>query len=166
MQEVITVTPRAGRAALALMSHHKAVAEWVVFPDGPQGPLHKLVTSNQAFPEPTLRQWLLRVTDVAAALEQRGYPPLDAELHLDVGDDALPENAGRYVLSLSDGRASVTRGGEGRIRLDVRALAAIFAGFSHPSEMLAAGLLSAEPDDLARLGAAFAGPSPFILDTF
>ena len=31
-------------------------------------------------------------------------------------------------------------------------------------EMHAAGLLSA--DDLARLGAVFAGPSPFILDTF
>jgi hypothetical protein len=42
----------------------------------------------------------------------------------------------------------------------------VFSGFSHPSEMQAAGLLDAEPADVALLGAVFAGPSPFILDTF
>lgn len=166
VQEAIATTPRAAQAALALMSHHKSVAEWVVFPDGPQGPLRKLIAGNQARLEPTNQEWLLRLTDVAAALEQRGYPPLTLELELDVADESMPENAGRYVLRLDAGTPHVTRGGEGRIRLDVRALAAIFTSFSHPSEQLAAGLLSAEPDDLARLGAVFAGPGPFILDAF
>jgi predicted acetyltransferase len=166
VQEAIATTPRAAQAALALISHHKSIAEWVVFPDGPQGPLHKLITGNQARPEATSQEWLLRLTDVPTALEQRGYPPLDAELQLEVADESMPENAGRYVLRLSAGTPRVTRGGEGRIRLDVRALAAIFTGFCHPSEMLAAGLLSAEAGDLARLGAVCAGPSPFILDAF
>jgi predicted acetyltransferase len=70
------------------------------------------------------------------------------------------------VLRLAGGQPRVTRGGAGRIQLDVRALAAIFTSFCHPREMQAAGLLSAEPEDLARLGAVFAGPSPFILDAF
>ncbi len=166
VQDAIATTPRAAQAALALMSHHKAVAEWVVFPDGPQGPLRKLISGNQARPEPTNQEWLLRLTDVATALEQRGYPPLSVELQLDVADESMPENGGRYVLRFDAGKPQVTRGGEGRIRLDVRALAAIFTSFSHPSELLAAGLLSAEPDDLLRLGAAFAGPGPFILDAF
>jgi predicted acetyltransferase len=70
------------------------------------------------------------------------------------------------VLELASGKARVTRGGSGRIQLDVRALAAVFSGFSHPSEMQAAGLLSADANDVARLGAVFAGPSPYLQDQF
>ena len=137
-----------------------------MFPDGPQGPLHKLIPGNQARPEPSCQQWLLRLCDVQAALEQRGYPPLTTKLQFDVADAAMPENAGRYLLELDGGEARVSRGGEGRIRLDVRALAAVFSGFSHPREMQAAGLLAASPEDLALLGAVFAGPRPFLLDSF
>jgi predicted acetyltransferase len=166
VQEALATTPRAARAALALISHHKSIAESVVFPDGPQGPLHKLISGNQARPEPGCQQWLLRIVDVATALEQRGYPALDVELQLDIADETLPENAGRYVLALHAGKAQVTRGGSGRIQLDVRALAAVFSGFCHPSEMQAAGLLRADASDLARLGAVFAGPSPYLQDQF
>ncbi len=166
VQDVIARTPRAARAALALMSHHKSVADWVVFPDGPQGPLHKLIPNNRARPEPSCQQWLLRLTDVRAALEQRGYPALDAVFHLDVADEAMPENAGRCVLELRGGKPRVTSGGEGRIQLDVRALAAVFSGFCHPREMQAAGLLTATLADADLLGAVFAGPRPFLLDAF
>ncbi len=166
VQDVIATTPRAARAALALMSHHKSVAEWVVFPDGPQGLLRKLIANNRARTEPNCQEWLLRLTDVRAALKLRGYPALDAVLQLDVADEALPENAGRCVLELTGGQPRVTPGGEGRIQLDVRALAAVFSGFCHPREMQAAGLLNAEPRDTDLLGAVFAGPRPFVVDTF
>lgn len=166
VQDAIVTSMRAARAALALLSHHKSVAEWVAFPDGPQGPLHKLIPGNQARPAASSQEWLLRVTDVQAALEQRGYPPLDVVLELEVADAVLPENAGRYVLELTRGEPRVTRGGEGRIQLDVRALAAVFTGFSHPSEMQAAGLLDGDAAELQLLGAAFAGPRPFLLDSF
>jgi len=166
VQEALGTTTRAARAALALISHHKSIAEWVVFPDGPQGPLHKLISGNQARPEPTCQEWLLRITDVAGALEQRGYPALDCTLELELDDESMPENAGRYVLALEAGKPRVSRGGSGRLRLDVRALAAIFTSFSHPGEMQAAGLLSGEPSDVALMGAVFAAPSPFLQDQF
>lgn len=165
VQDVITTTTAAARAALALMSHHRAVADWVVFSEGPQGQLHKLIPNNQARPLET-KEWLLRVAHVEAALSQRGYPAIDALLELDVVDDVLPENAGRYLLELRRGQPQVTRGGSGRIRLDVRALSAIFTGFAHPTELQSAGLLEGQPHDLALLGAAFAGPSPFLLEDF
>jgi hypothetical protein len=38
VQEALGTTPRAARAALALISHHKSLAESVVFPDGPKAP--------------------------------------------------------------------------------------------------------------------------------
>jgi predicted acetyltransferase len=167
VQDAIATGARAARAVLALLSHHKSVAEWVVFPDGPQGPLNKAIPGNQARPEPSSQEWMLRVVDVPSALERRGYPPLEAELELDVVDAALPENEGRCVLSLSPGRpARVSSGGAGRLRLDVRALSAVYSGFSHPREMQAAGLLSGEAGDLALLGAVFASPRAFLLDAF
>ena len=53
----------------------------------------------------------------------------------------MPENSGRYVFELADGQARVRGGGDGRLRLDVRALSAIFSGFSHPGEFEAVGLV-------------------------
>jgi predicted acetyltransferase len=166
VDDVITTSTRAARAALALMSHHDAVCDSVLFAESPQGPLHKLIADSNARPEATSKEWLLRVTDVAGALKLRGYPPLDARVELDVADATLPENAGRYVLELREGKPVVLRGGTGKVRVDVRGLAAIYSSFSHPSEVQAAGLLDAEPADVAQLGAVFAGPAPFILDTF
>jgi predicted acetyltransferase len=166
VQDAIATTPRAARALLAFLSHHRSVVDAVVFPDGPAGPLHRQIANNRARPEPPWQQWMVRLTDVQLALEQRGYAPVDATFQLDVLDTALPENAGRYVLKLRDGSAQVSRGGEGRIRLDVRALTALFTSFSHPRDLVATGLLSAERGELELLGAAFAGPRPYLLDTF
>jgi predicted acetyltransferase len=166
VEDAVATTPRAARALMAFLSHHKSVADWVVFPDGPQGCLHKLIADNAARPEPPCEEWLLRLVDVRAALEQRGYPPVNASFELEVIDRAMPENAGRYVFELVAGKASVRDGGDGRLRIDTRAMAAIFTGFAHPSELEAAGLVSGSPRDLALLGAVFAGPRPFLLDSF
>lgn len=165
-QDAVATTTRSARALLAFLSHHQSVADSVVFPDAPQGALHKLIAANGARIEPPAEEWLLRVVNVQAALEQRGYPPLDARFEIEVEDSALPENSGRYVFELANGHARVRSGGDGRLRLDVRALAAIFSGFSHPSELEAVGLLRGSARDIALFGAVFAGPRPTLLDSF
>jgi predicted acetyltransferase len=167
VQDVVCTTPRAARAALAFMRHHSSVTNSVILPDGPQGPLYKLIPENKMRTAYGMNeQWMLRITDVRAALAQRGYPPMDAEFHLDVRDASMPENEGPCVLRVRGGEASVETGGTARVRLDVRALTAIYTGFCHPCEMRDADLLEAPDDDIARLGQAFAGPSPFALDSF
>lgn len=166
VDDAIATTPRSVLALLSLFSRYQPQAQWVRFPDGAGGPIHQLIADYGACPD-AMDDWLLRITDVAAALAGRGYPPLDAVLELEVVDAALPENGGRYKLRVSGGGGVVERGGAGRLRLDVRALAAIFSGFKHPREMLAAGLLHAVSDDeVELLGAVFAGPRPFMLDSF
>ena len=142
------------------------MADSVIFPDAPQGPLHKLIASNGARIEPPCEEWLLRLVHVQAALEQRGYPPLEARFEIEVEDHAMPENSGRYVFELANGQARVRGGGDGRLSLDVRALSAIFSGFSHPSEFEAVGLVQGSARELALLGAVFAGPRPTLLDSF
>jgi predicted acetyltransferase len=117
---------------------------------------------------PVQRQpWMLRIVDVAAALAARGYrAPVEAELHLQVHDDVLPENAGRYVLHVTPGGVEVTRGGRGDMALDVCALAALYSGEQHPAELAAAGRLAADVRAVDVAGMLFAGPRPWMNDKF
>jgi predicted acetyltransferase len=104
---------------------------------------------------------------VQRALEARGYPPgMRAELHLAVEDDVLARNAGSWIMRVEDGAATVTRGGSGRLRADVRALAALYTGHL-PAETLAlTGGISGRPADLAIATAVFAGGAPSMTDMF
>ena len=110
---------------------------------------------------------MLRLVDVPAALQARGYPPdLHADLHLDVRDDLLPANSGRIVLTVEDGHGRVRPGGAGHLRLGVRELAAIYTGFMAPAEVRALGAIEGSADALALAGAIFAGPRPWLADMF
>ena len=111
--------------------------------------------------------WMLRLVDVKKALEGRGYPAgLNAELHFDIRDDMLPANNGRIVLAVEGGRGEVRSGGDGRINLHVRDLAALYSGFLAPGELTTLGSLSAPTGDLGLAGAVFAGPRPWMPDMF
>ena len=82
---------------------------------------------------------MLRIADLSAALEARGYAPqLQADLHLEVTDPLVPENSGPWQLTVRGGRGVVRRGGEGRLRLDIGVLAALYTGYGRP-ELLSAG---------------------------
>lgn len=112
--------------------------------------------------------WMVRIVHAAAALEQRGYPKtLAAELDLEIEDSTLPDNGGRTVVRLAEGRATVERSaGQGRIHIDVRGLAALYTGFATPAALRRARLLTASAEDLALLGAAFGSGAPGLVDHF
>jgi predicted acetyltransferase len=110
---------------------------------------------------------MLRIVDLAQALTARGYPEhVATDLELDLVDEVLEENAGRWSIHIANGRAAIERGGRGSIRLDVRGLAALYTGWMEPHALVVAGSLHASEADLSRLGAAFGGPSPSMLDFF
>lgn len=70
----------------------------------------------------------LRVVDVPAALSARGYAA-DGEIVLDVSDEFLPEAAGRWRLTVSDGRATVRPTTDpADLALDTTDLAAAYMG--------------------------------------
>jgi predicted acetyltransferase len=171
--DLCALTPEAGRRLLTLFSGYRSVVEHVTWSGGPLDPLVYLLgeplTAGQRNKVRVTRSldWMLRIVDVAGALAARGYPPgLRAELHFDVRDDFLPANAGRYVLTVIGGQGDVQRGGQGRIRLDVRELAALYTGFMAPIELQALGAIAGPPADLARAGSVFAGPRPWLPDMF
>jgi predicted acetyltransferase len=91
-----------------------------------------------------MQTWLLRVVDVAKALEKRGYPSgVQAELHLEVQDDLIAENNGRFILSVSHGQGEVTRGGTGELKLHIRELAPLYTSLFTPYQLQLTGRLEA-----------------------
>lgn len=110
--------------------------------------------------------WMVRVCDVERALGSRGYPRVEATLDLDVADDLVSENSGRFRLRVRDGRATIERGGEGTFRVDVRGLSALYTGFHDARTLAALGDVDASEGDLAVADAIFAGRAPAMSDFF
>src|ERR1051325_739282 len=164
--DLCAATPTAAARLLNFLSEFGSVGEEAVFFGGPLHPLTALL-GEQKFKMTFKEYWMVRILDVAAALTMRGYMAgVSAEVHLDVGDELFPENAGRYVLRVADGRGTVQRGGNGTVRLNVRALAALYTGFATPHGLKLLGRIEGDEPSLRMAAAAFAGGTPAMPDMF
>ncbi len=115
----------------------------------------------------TMSRWMLRVVNVVTALEKRGYPPgVQAELHLEIRDDLLGENNGKFILSVANGRGEITSGGKGELQLDIKGLAPLYTGLFTPQQLQLAGKLAATETALLAATQIFAGASPWMPDFF
>ncbi|MCP4249766.1 MAG: GNAT family N-acetyltransferase [bacterium] len=164
--DLVTLSADASRTLLGLFANHRSTIRYVNFVGAPADPwLHLLAEQSATLTERI--DWLLRLIDVPAALEARGYAAgVSGELHLEVADDRLNQNDGRFTLTVADGSSRVTEGGRGDFRVDVRGLAAIYTGYLAPGELTATGLVDAPDHSLATAGALFAGPAPWMPDMF
>jgi predicted acetyltransferase len=166
VRDIVALTPGAGRRLLTLLADHRSMIETLRLPGGPNDALLFLMAEQKQKVSWSL-DLMLRIVDVGGALEARGYPPgVGAELHLDIRDELLPWNNGHFVLKVSEGRGNVHKGGEGRINLHARDLAALYSGYLTPSELCIAGTLKGPELDLAAAGLVFAGPRPWTPDMF
>jgi predicted acetyltransferase len=117
-----------------------------------------------------LRRWMARVLDVPKALEARGYPNVEGEAVLAIDDPLFPDNAGPWVVQATAGKVTVRplgrETGGGVTALPIGLFSALYTGFATPSDLV---LLDALDDDDARIGflsALFAGPVPWMADSF
>ncbi|WP_067775879.1 GNAT family N-acetyltransferase [Nostoc sp. NIES-3756] len=112
-------------------------------------------------------RWMLRIVDVCKALEARGYPPgVEAELHLEVQDDLLIANHGKFTLSVANGKGEVTKGGKGELQLDIRGLAPLYTGLFTPRQLQLMGKLQATETALLKATQIFTSESPWMIDFF
>jgi predicted acetyltransferase len=114
----------------------------------------------------------VRLIDVGAALGQRRYAS-EADIVIDVTDELLPANAGRWRLQCAGpaggGVASCERTtAAADVVLPVAALGAGYLGGTRLGALAAAGLVSERKDGaLARLSAAmYSDPAPWCPSTF
>jgi predicted acetyltransferase len=166
LSDVAFRTPAAGRRLLGFLADFATIGDDLVFAGGPHHPLHWLL-GQQRHTVTFKNYWMLRMVDVPRALAARGYPPgLRARVSLEVNDDLIGANHGRHVLTVEDGRGHVEAGGDGSVRIGVRALAALWSGFVTPAQLRLVGAIEGTGDATAALGAAFAGGTPAMSDMF
>ena len=164
--DLVALTADAGRRILSFLADHRSMAQAVRWYGPPVEPLGYLL-AEQKFCVDDRIDWMLRLVDVGAALEARGYAQgVSGELHLDVTDDVLPHNNARLILEVGDRQARVRRGGRGDLKIDVRGLAPLYTGHMTPQALRTVGYTDGSEDALASAAVLFAGPAPWMPDIF
>jgi predicted acetyltransferase len=111
--------------------------------------------------------WMLRIVDVVGALSKRGYPKsIDTELHLEIRDELLTTNNGKFCLKVANGHSEVTSGGKGKFKVDIKGLASLYTGFYTPQQLKSMGYLDATEKDLEIAQILFSGSMPWMPDFF
>lgn len=162
----VVLTPEAAQSFWAFIAGHRSQVDQVQW-QGSALDLLSLALPEQPTKPLRLSRWMTRIVCVEQALAARGYPTsLEGELHLDVRDDLLSGNQGRWVLSLSQGQSQVARGGRGDLKLDVRGLASLYTGLFAPKQLQMLGFLEGKESALAFAAQAFGGSAPWLADFF
>lgn len=160
------VTPRAGRRLWTLLADHGSIVESVRWHGPPADPMLAHVAECK-HTQVKVNRWMLRIVDVGEALRARGYlPGVEEELHLEVIDELLPANTGRYVLTVGNATADVSNGGRGDLRCTIRGLAPLYTGFLRPEALARLGWLEGEPPVLQAAARIFCGPEPWMPEIF
>lgn len=156
----------AGKTLLSMLADHRSMAVAIEFPGAPADPLTLLMNENAA-ERITRFDWMLRIVDLKKAIEGRGYfPDRGAELHLKIDDPTIPENCGKFVVTIAGGRGTVQEGGDGRLTASIRDLAPLYSGFMSAESLHAADRLSGDEESIASASRIFSGPAPWMSDMF
>ena len=166
IQDWATLTADAARRLWTFLGDHRSQIERVRWFGAPLDPFLMLL------PEQTAKigqkeYWMLRIVNVPLALSKRGYPlGVQAELHLEVRDDLIGANDGKFCLSVAGGSGEVSPGGKGELKLDIRSLASLYTGLLTPTQLHRLGWLEATPEALSAATLLFAGSEPWMPDFF
>ena len=90
---------------------------------------------------------MTRIVDLPGALGRPGVESIGCRstVDLEVADDLLAANQGRWRVEIADGTASAEPGGNGSVRLDINTLASWYVGHAAPTALAREGRI--ESDD-------------------
>jgi predicted acetyltransferase len=156
-----TTNNRALRAFIAYARGYRGVGRWLRWGGAPNDPLTLLV-GVQAVADARRYRWMLRILDVAAAFEGRGYPRVDAEATFAVEDPRYPENAGPWRITVSAGEAKIGPADRhDRRPIPIGALSSFYAGYLRPHDAVALGLFDADDPAVDAFSVMLAGADPW-----
>ena len=170
IRDVQTANREATRRILALFSDCRTLARHATWYGGLDDSL--LLEVPEVGTEISVAEtWMLRIVDIAAAFTERGYAPgTSARLELDVTDDVVARNEGRWIIEIEGGQADVRRAagetGPDALRLDIRALASLYTGHLSARRLAELGSVQGSAVALDRTEPIFAGSPPAMPDYF
>lgn len=165
LQDFIVLTPAALQSAWGFLHAHRSQLQRLRWYGGVIDGRSQCLPHNQGTPQSSLTLFS-RIVRVENALTQRGYPPISATLHLEVRDDLLPQNGDRFVLTVEEGEPTVSRGGRGDLKVNVRHLSTLYSGYLSASVLQRWGNLSGEATAIATADRLFASDPPWLPDFF
>jgi predicted acetyltransferase len=159
-------TPEALDALLGYFRRFRSITEEIRWRGAPNEPLALLLPEQNEKPSYAFR-FMLRLLDVPAALEARGYPEVEGEAVITVTDDLFPGNDGSFRLVAESGKVRVERTEPGRSRpMSIGHLSALFSGHVSPADLIRAGALDRDDPAIPFFARLFAGPPPWSMDFF
>jgi predicted acetyltransferase len=183
VDEIVWLTPAARRglyAWLASMSDQwrevvlralpaQRLGDWIREPRLPFG--RSAPTWRLWAPGATLMYGTMsRIVDMHGAWTQRRVDAgASLAFGIEVDDEQIDDNRGRWRLELDGGRVAIRRdaGTDVTLRLNISTLSRLYIGALSPLAALEAGLLECDrPDALQPIGAALALPEPWTFDRF
>jgi predicted acetyltransferase len=167
IRDWVALSPEAHARLLRFLTDHRSLGHEVSWYGPPVDPFRCIPDEQQERQPMQMERWMLRVIDVAKALEARGYPSeCEATLHLAIEDDVIDANRDRFILRVAGGKGVVTRGGDGLLRAHIRGLSPLYTGMLSPFDLARIGFVDAGPAVLADAARVFGGPSPWMSDSF
>ncbi|MGB7444820.1 MAG: GNAT family N-acetyltransferase [Coleofasciculaceae cyanobacterium] len=166
IRDWVVLTTKAAQSCWTFLADHRSQIDEVKWYGSSLDPCLLLL------PEQTAKivhkaRWMLRIINVPLALSKRGYPlGIEAELHLEIKDDLIAGNNGRFCLKVSHGRGEVATGGNGELQIGARGLASLFTGLFSPQKLQLAGHLQGSQKALLTATFLFAGSEPWMPDFF
>jgi predicted acetyltransferase len=167
----------AGEVVAGDPDHRRAL--WrVVASSGSQAPHVELIgpaeddlflMADQMAPDAVCSEtrWMLRLLDLPGAVRARGWPAgVSARIELEVSDDHVPANAGRWVVEVDGGEAEATSGGSGAVRASIGGLASWWAGYATATRLAGTGHLAGPADALAAMDAILPADPPVLVDFY
>jgi predicted acetyltransferase len=126
--------------------------------------------SNAYFESKLDPKMMTKVVDVKMALERLPYAAeLSGQVNLEVdGESTAPWNTDTYEIKFAKGKAQVMpeRPFDGAARVSIQGLSEMFMGYRSASELVGDGVLTASPEQLELLEAAFPRHLTYIDDWF
>jgi len=167
VEQIVAATPEGLRTAWWILASSASVVDAVTFAASPEDALLLIMPEQRIAVRGQVR-WMLRIVDAPAAFAARGYPPsLEIEVPLSVEDAILAGNNGSWTLRVAEGKGRLDPGDRGGPRLGIGALSSLYTGWASTATLSRAGLLEGgSATQLRALDAAFAGPTPWMMEEF
>jgi len=165
--ELVSTTPAASLALWRLLGSWASQVTQIVYRGPAEDPLLLLLPEQEVSVLAEVR-WMTRILDAPGAIAARGFAPgLALEAPFSLRDPQLPANDGSWVLCVKDGHGRLERGGSGGPALSIAGLSSLYTGWATTAALRRSGRLESGSDaHCAALDAAFAGPTPWLVDEF
>jgi len=163
-----TTSPGAVNGLLGFLGSHGAQVSDITFEPSVLSLVHDLLwlAAGAEVRSADHGPWMLRLVDLPGAIAARGWSSAsDQRVEIEVTDPAA-ERPERYVLEVSGGKGSLTKGGSARVKAGVGAFAAWYAAGLTARRAGRLGLMSGPAEDLEALDALIVSRPNWLPDIF